>query len=403
VKQPPLYTQSNDAGFVAACECLLADTVFLEQQDRGRLLGARRMKWHDPATWPGGKVPGDNEKWVAGKAYTFFDRPDGAIVGLSKMGWVTISFDKGKTWQQPAVPPTLVTGKAKVFAHRTADGKYALVYNPSKRNRFPLIIVTGDDGINFSGMRLIQGELPIQRYAGADRSVGPQYTRGVSKWADDGSRDDRALWLVYSMSKEDIWVSQVPVPVQIDETQPRISGFTDWNVYQPKWSRVSLSDESMRLENRDPYDYASATRMLPAGDVKSVKFTLQPKQTGGRLEIDLVSKFGSIRAIQLTLADGTLTAITDGATKSLCALRADETVHVALVIDAGRAKYDLSINGRFALENADFAQPADVHRIVFRTGAFRGIGGKKPVDAGTDRPQQPDIFEVNKFVAANAD
>jgi hypothetical protein len=105
---PALFDESRDASFVAACRELLGDRVFLEQQDRGRLLGSRRMKWHDASAW-GGKVPGDSDKWVAGKAYSFFTRPDGMIVGVSKMGWVTTSADNGNSWSQPVVPPTLVT------------------------------------------------------------------------------------------------------------------------------------------------------------------------------------------------------------------------------------------------------------------------------------------------------
>ncbi|HRK29999.1 MAG TPA: sialidase family protein [Tepidisphaeraceae bacterium] len=400
VKHPPVYTTSNDADFIDACRALLADTVFLEQQDRGRLLGPRRMKWHDPANWPGGKVPGDSEKWVAGKAYTFFERPDGAIIGLSKMSWVTISHDQGKSWSQPVVPPTFVTGKAKVFSHRTADGRYALVYNPSRRNRFPLAIVTGKDGANFDNMRLIQGELPIQRYAGADRSIGPQYTRGVSRWADDGSRADGSLWLVYSMSKEDIWVSRVPVPVRPDETESRIRGFSDWNIYKPKWADVMIDGDTLRLENRDPFDHAAVTRVLPRGDVKRVEFVFAPQQSSGHLEVDFVSKFGSIRAIQFAWIDSTLTANCAGDMKQLCALRAGESARLMLDIDAARATYDLSINGRGVLDSAPFALHAgDVHRMTIRTGAFRGIGGKQPVAVGTDKPSAPTGFLLAGFVA----
>src|SRR5207253_3919511 len=116
--------------------------------------------------------PGDSDKWVCGKAFSFYKRPDGVIVGTCKMGWVTTSSDEGQTWSQPIVPATLVTGKAKIWGQHTRDGRYALVYNPSRRNRFPLVIVTGDDGIHFRDMRLVQGELPTQRYAGLHRSIG---------------------------------------------------------------------------------------------------------------------------------------------------------------------------------------------------------------------------------------
>ena len=90
------------------------------------------MKWHDASAWPAGSVPGDNEKWVAGKAYSFYRRPDGLLVGVSKMGWTTTFRDNGETWAQPSVPPTLVTGKAKVWsADPPATAVPALVYNPS--------------------------------------------------------------------------------------------------------------------------------------------------------------------------------------------------------------------------------------------------------------------------------
>lgn len=382
VQHPSMYTNSPDGGFVAACQTLLADTVFLEQQDRGRLLGDRRMIWHDSANWPGGKVPGDNEKWVAGKAYTFFTRPDGAIVGVSKMGWTTISFDDGRTWQQPAVPPTLVTGKAKVFAHRTPDGRYALVYNPSRRNRFPLVLVTGDDGVNFGDMRLIHGELPIQRYAGADRSIGPQYTRGVSKWANDGSRADNALWLVYSMSKEDIWVSRVPTPVRTGETCVSIEGFDDWNIYQPKWASAEISDSRLRLESRDPYDHAIATRVLPAGGSLEIRFDVTVERPG-LLEIDLCSEFGATRPVRLAICDAA----------------AGESVSMSLKPNLTAGHCQVTINDRPA-RILPFAEPAErIHRIVFRTGEYRGIGGKKPVEAGMDKPGDRGAFVITAFQA----
>lgn len=395
-----IFETSNDPGFIEACRALLADTVFLEQQDRGRLLGPRRMKWHDPANWPGGKVPGDNEKWVAGKAYTFFTRPDGAIIGLSKMGWVTISLDNGKTWQQPAVPSSFVTGKAKVFSHRLSDGTYALVYNPSRRNRFPLAIVTGSDGVNFANMRLIQGELPIQRYAGADRSIGPQYTRGVSKWADDGSRDDGALWLVYSMSKEDIWVSRVPVPVAPDETRESGGGFTGWNLYQPKWSRAEVHRDSLLLENRDPFDYAAATRVLPTASHIQISFSLHPHQIGGVLMIDLMSMFGAKRPIQIALRNGQMSARDGQSDIALGAVEPNERIQFQLNVDAaaGNCAVEVRSGGIIQRKTLAFAEPADsIHRITFRTDEFRGIGGKKPVAEGTDKPTDVRAFEVRDF------
>jgi hypothetical protein len=348
----PPFDRSGDAGFVAACNELLADRVFLEQQDRGKLLGDCRMKWHDAAAWPAGSVPGDNEKWVAGKAYAFFRRADGALVGISKMGWTTLSRDDGETWSQPLVPPTLVTGKAKVWSQRTRDARYALVYNPSRKNRFPLAIVTGDDGVTFRDMRIVQGELPVQRYAGLHRSIGPQYVRGISAWSDDRSREDldaNVMWLVYSMNKEDIWVSRVPLGARR----------STWNIYSPKWAPVTITsgdadadDAEIRLEDRDPYDYAMATRLFNArpGSNTTITFDVRAEQPDAPLHVELIG--GS------------------------------SPIHMAAtptVVNEWRPI-------RVAATSPD--------RIIFRTAGPRGIGGANPVPPGSDKPHPPIVFRL---------
>jgi hypothetical protein len=35
-----------------------------------------------------------------------------------------------------------------------------------------------------------------------------------------------------------------------------------------------------------------------------------------------------------------------------------------------------------------------LHRVTFRTGPARGVGGTRPVSAGTDRPTAPVAFRV---------
>jgi len=398
VPHPPMFETAGDRGFVESCRSLLADTVFLEQQDRGRLLGDRRMKWHDPAAWPGGKVPGDNEKWVAGKAFSFFRRPDGAIVGVSKMGWTTISFDDGRTWQQPAVPPTLVTGKAKVWSQQTADGRFALVYNPSARNRFPLIVVTGEDGVNFRDMRIVQGELPIQRYAGADRSIGPQYVRGISRWSDDGSRaGENAMWLVYSMSKEDIWVSRVNLPIKPDETGTVTDSFQDWNLYCPKWAGITDTGGALRLENRDPYDHASATRVFPECERLRLRFEVLPESIHrSPLQIDVRGKIGAARPIRISLEpDGRCWSQSGADRLSLGLCAPGRWLGFDIDADARAGQFSIAIDGQPVLRDAPFAEPAaSLHRITFRTGEHRGIGGKNPVPAGTDRPVNATVVSI---------
>jgi hypothetical protein len=140
--QPPSFESATNAGFVAACREAVGNNLLLEQQDYGRFLGDRRMKWHeDPSLNSVGF-------WKFGKALCFYHRKDGTLVGLSKMGYATLSDDAGKTWSKPLQPPTLLAGSAKIWGQRTADGRFALVYNPDpdRAKRYPLVIVHGDEG-----------------------------------------------------------------------------------------------------------------------------------------------------------------------------------------------------------------------------------------------------------------
>jgi hypothetical protein len=111
-------------------------------------------------------------------------------------------------------PVSLVTGMGKVWGQKLSDGRYALIYNPDGSRRWPLALLTSDDGITFSHPVALHGDLPGKRYEGANKSPGASYHRGLSKWNNDGSWKDKALWLVYSLNKEEIRVIRVPVPVK---------------------------------------------------------------------------------------------------------------------------------------------------------------------------------------------
>ena len=210
-KQPPFFDTSADKNFIQACQQLLADHLYLEQQDYGVLLDpSERMKWNDPANWNGNdKLKRDAKDF--GKAMCFFTRKDGVLVGVGKKRWVTISRDRGKTWEQPVRPTSLVSGMGKVWAQMTSDGRYALIYNPDLKRRWPLAILTSDDGITFRNPQSLHGELPVKRYEGKAKDPGASYHRGLSQWNNDGSWKDDALWLVHSLNKEDIRVIRVPL------------------------------------------------------------------------------------------------------------------------------------------------------------------------------------------------
>jgi hypothetical protein len=210
--EPPTYKSLPDRDFVAACDQVLANKPFLEQQDYGRVLDERKMKWHDINTWPADEPSRVHFPNRFGKAMCFFHRADGALVSVMKWGWVTISRDEGETWSQPTRPPSLVAGMAKTWGQRTSNGKYVLFYNPHLEVRYPLIMVHGDDGITFRDMKIVRADHPPLRFPGLYKVEGPQYVRGISEWSSDGSWKDDGVWITYSLGKEDIWVSRIPPP-----------------------------------------------------------------------------------------------------------------------------------------------------------------------------------------------
>jgi hypothetical protein len=212
--QSPMFDTAKDRDFVEACRQLLADHVFLEQQDYGVLLPlGERIKWHDPAAWIGdAKVKKNATEF--GRAMCFFRRVDGALVAVGKKSWMSISHDNGQTWEQPVKSQSLVTGMGKVWGQRLGDDRYVLVYDPHEKIRFPLVLLTSRDGVTFSGPAcVIHGELPTTHYPGKNKSPGASYIRGLSMWSDDGSRSQDAIWLLYSVNKEEIWLSRIPLSI----------------------------------------------------------------------------------------------------------------------------------------------------------------------------------------------
>lgn len=211
-RQPALFDTTTNRLFVEACRQLLADKVYLHQQDYGVLLDEPdRMKWFNLTNW----VADSYELKAAedfGKASCFFTRKDGTLVCVNKKRWVTFSHDGGATWKRPIRPPSLITGMGKVWGQPLPDGRYVLIYNPDPSRRWPLAMLTSDDGITFSHPYALHDALPPKRYEGKNKSPGASYHRGLSKWNDDGSwKKDGALWMVYSLNKEEIRVIRVPV------------------------------------------------------------------------------------------------------------------------------------------------------------------------------------------------
>jgi len=405
--QPPSFETATDAGFVAACREAAGNNLLLEQQDYGRFLGDRRMKWHDDP------VLNHVGFWKFGKALCFYHRKDGTLVGLSKMGYATLSDDNGKTWSRPVQPPSLFAGSAKIWGQRTADGRFALAYTPDpvRGKRYPLVMVHGDNGREFKDMRVIHGELPRLRYQGKYKDIGAQYMRGLAEWADDGTFADKdAMWLIYSVNKEDIWVARIPLPVKPDETTFPTDDFakatpgavaSGWNLYSPKWAPVSIVDDQgkpcLELRDGDPFDYARVVRVFPESTKISAELRLKPAQANARMEVELCATDGR-RPVRVCLTETGLIQSADGAhLRDLGPYTAGGAMTFGMVADLAAGSYTVQVNGGPARSLAVAEQGCKtVHRLSLRTGAWRGLGDGGPVEPKTDTPLTvPAVFRVN--------
>ena len=395
---PAYFSASSDKSFTEACGELLADHTFLEQQDYGDLLGDQKMPAHDVA-------PKD-----FGKAFCFFHRKDGMLVGICKKGYVVESADNGKTWSEPVRLQDFAAGTAKEWIQQISGGKFIWAHDPFPVDRFPLVMMTGDDGITFRDMRVVHGEVPRQRYDGLNKNIGPQYVRGISYWNTDGSRSEKAVWLAYSVNKEDIWVSRIPLPVRADAdgaVNDRFGEFpggriiSGWNTYVPRWGDVAIVDAAggkcLRLEDHDPYDYASAGRVFPSASKAKIEFEVMAKNpAAGDLEIELWQKFGDVRPVRIVLQpDGNIRA--GGA--AIGRYVAGQWLSFEIGADAAKGKFGVSVNGG-AVANVDFAKKADsLDRIVFRTGEYRELPVRgEEIRAGTDEPAESSEFLLKDLI-----
>lgn len=366
----PYYKRSADAGFVAACDELLSDRLATQQwaEEHGDL--------DEHVTWKTGEAA---ENKLA--AFCCYPLDSGDIIGLWKNGKVGRSRDGGITWDIKE-EPSFVTSGAKSWGQRTSDGKYAIAYvnSISSEHRFPLVAVSSDDGIEFGSIGVVCGEVPPRRYRGIFKDFGPQYVRGI--WG--GDCPDGALWLCYSMNKEDIFVSRLPLPLKTAEERHIDDDFSaadgrnipGWNIYSPLWAGVSAEDmpdggKALCLRDKDPYDYAKAMRMFLPTEKASVEFAFM---AGGEysdaLEVELQNDEGTVAA-RMYIKDGALYARHASAVMKLFSFGPRPAWHsVRISIDCTDNRYRVNMDGSDAFEGGRpmLANKTDnVSRVVFRT------------------------------------
>jgi len=388
----PFYKKSEDSEFIEACESLLNDKLVSLQW------------WEEDRAKDGFYVvdPGDVEGAAyfsetittsrgAGKAFNYYHRNDGVVVGIWKNQWSALSEDDGKTWTPFTKNKTLNPTGAKVWGQKLDDGRFALVHDQTAgfRNRYPMVVMTSDDGRDYDRMMAVRGDIPQRRYQGIHKRIGAQYFRGIIE--GNGNPPGDELWVTYSVNKEDIWLSRINVPIKgkvnknVNQNFENLKSIQDlklWNLYVPKWAALNLienpNNQNTVLELRDesPYDYAKVERIFPESKKVEISFDLKTviAQQGYALEVEIQNQ-STGRPIRLRIDETKLMFDRHQVKTDAVDYTVGEWSKIKLFIDTENKTYNAFYNNKLVRENISFANDVEVisvERIVFRTGPYRG-------------------------------
>ena len=411
------FSESGDKKLIEACQSLRNDPVIT-------------LHWWEQILPPNFDYPQSLVDFIpiAGtkqfaKGISYYYREDSALVALWKMSYSALSYDQGKSWTNPVKLKTLGEGYPKVWGQRTEDGKYVILWRPTGSfGRYPTALAIGDDGITFDQILTVSDEV-YRRYEGHGKRIGPcNYQRGFYQQQADPPGTD--MWITYSMSKEDIWVKRIPIPIRSKVTEDVSDDFDEmetngvvnnWNIYHPKYANVSVAEfpskqnKSLQMKDRDPHDYSKALRIFPESQKALVEFKVFPNQNDhGRLEIEICDPSGVIFFNLSFAADSMIYLHEFGLLRELGTYQPQEWVDFAIDLDATRGLFTLNMNkGQIELKDMTFTSRKirynTMKRLVFRTGPYRGIN-INPVEPETDKPMDREsVFYIDDVNIENKD
>ncbi|MFC2133973.1 hypothetical protein ACFLTH_05095 [Bacteroidota bacterium] len=389
----PFYKTSNDKEFLEACEALLADKLITLQwweEDRAK----DGFYPFDPgdvknAAYFSRKITTSKG---AGKAFNFFKRSDGIIVGLWKNKYSSLSPDNGKTWSKISLNKTLLTDGSKTWGQQTTDGKFVIIHNQSatSRNRFPMTSITSYDGHIFNDMLCLRGEVPLKRYQGLHKRIGPQYYRGIIP--GNGNPPGDHVWVVYSLNKEDIYIARVRVPIeghvkmnvaQDFENLNNVMDLEMWTLFSTQWAPSNIikdpfdkTNSCLELVDEDPYDYAKVERIFPESKNVKIKFRTNMLEVpmGQAMYVEVLDQKGN-RPVELRFGHDWLNM--DKGRQKVNAAKQVKTgiwYDVELDLSTETQSYCVTVDGEVIGTDIKFdVEVESLERIEFRTGPYRGM------------------------------
>lgn len=389
----PFYKKAKDKAFVRAVDDMLADPM-------------QRMQWVEEADRDNPLIPLKTPY----KAFCGYTLTDGRKVALWKHAVTSLSADGGNTWREPCDrAPGFVNANAKIWGQRLSDGTYATVYNPAEY-RWPLALSLSSDGLEYTTLSLVNGEVTPLRHGGNYKSYGPQYPRGIQE--GNGIPRDSDLWVTYSNNKEDMWVSHIPVPVRLAATSharpfthaTSLCDLTDWNLYVPHLCSVILKNGWLNLYDCDPYDYAKVERVIPNTKELEVEFDLMTDQEDeGELDIEFLDDEGNV--CSRIVVDSTQTIrVKGGARYGILLKRYEPGVeyHIKAVLSTSLHRAIYYLNGKKVCERQFDTPVESISRIVFRTGMpFDKPDFNTPADQEFDMPRADELDPAVGYHIAN--
>lgn len=361
-KNFPFYTTAGDKEFVVACKELLANKIVREQ-------------WREEEA-----LAEDFFRLSGGKALSYYTLPTGRVMGVFKDALASYTDDQGSTWAPLAKQTTLETATGKVWGQKTPNDAFILVYNPSPdgAHRWPLALTRSLDGTNFGPLAAIVPEISPCRYQGKLKNLGAQYIRGIS---EANAQPDDAIWLTYSINKEDIWVCRLPRQLEFAATKPVVdhlqkmsltSVLNCWNLYCPQWGQLEVSEEAgLRISEEDPYDRSRATRMIVPS--QKMQLTCQLKVAAGLLNpasLTVEDDRGQKVLRILFYREGTKTKVTlnnIGFNHVLGSYLVTELLNLAITADCQKNVMTVLVNDAPLFKTSTGASVTKMCRVVFAT------------------------------------
>ena len=123
-------------------------------------------------------------------------------LGNSKCNYASFSRDDGVTWTT-ASRTNFPDANSRSTAGVLPDGRVYVISNTSQVGRDPLTISLSEDGLTFDEAAVIRNNAPPLRYEGRWKNMGFQYPHSTVM--------GDSLWVMYSLNKEDIQVTRMPL------------------------------------------------------------------------------------------------------------------------------------------------------------------------------------------------